>query len=107
MNALLPQVESDGGKDIEVIGNTLSIELQSYVHINMCSYFQKGNNLQITYRLQEELSNTSSSWFTTLKCEMGNDVTDGVLFGTRSLVLITQPKYVFLCQGSYQYFCYW
>lgn len=60
MNALLPQVESDGGKDIEVIGNTLSIELQSYVHINMC-YFQKGNNLQITYRLQEELSNTSSS----------------------------------------------
>lgn len=61
MNALLPQVESDQGKDIEVIGNTLSIELQSYVHINMCSYFQKGNNLQITYRLQEELSNTSSS----------------------------------------------
>lgn len=26
MNALLPQVESDGGKDIEVIGNTLSID---------------------------------------------------------------------------------
>lgn len=28
---------------------------------------------------------------------MGNDVTDGVLFGARSLVLIRQPKYMSSC----------
>lgn len=37
--------------------------VQSYVHINMCSYFQKEYNLHITYILQKESSNKSSSWF--------------------------------------------
>lgn len=85
--------------------------VQSYVHINTCSYFQKEYNLHITCILQKESSNKSSSWFlkdlrvwnTCKKWRHRRCFVRSMIASPYQTVEI----YVFWCQGSYQYFRYW